>query len=127
MSGCRRNTWRASSWRWLSLDWGLPQVWGSGRYRHWWVCIVGGLEFLSESGTERPIVNGAANLQQEIGTSSRPAHLLRLVHAPIDQKVCRPYCDRSANTQTGAIPLGVIDEPDALATEIVVDLVQRVP
>jgi hypothetical protein len=100
---------------------------GSGRYRHWRERIVGWLEPLSEVGTERAIVNGAANLQQEIGTSSRPAHLLELVHSPIDQEVRRAFGDESANTQAAAIPLGVIDEPATLTAEIGVDLVQRVP
>jgi len=38
--------------------------------------IVGGLESLSEAGTEPAIVDRAANLEQKIGPSSRPAHLL---------------------------------------------------
>ena len=49
---------------------GLPQDWGSGGNRHWRESIVGRPEPLSEAGTECAIVNGAANLQQEIGTSS---------------------------------------------------------
>jgi plasmid stabilization system protein ParE len=55
---------------------GPSQVWGSGGNGRLRVCIIGGLESLSEAGTERPIVDGAANLEQEIGPSSRPAHLL---------------------------------------------------
>jgi hypothetical protein len=31
---------------------------------------------LSEAGTERAIVDGAADLQQQVGAASRPAHLL---------------------------------------------------
>src|ERR1700744_3871165 len=48
---------------------GLPQEWGSGRYRHWhWrVWIVGWVEFLSVAGTERAIVDGTTDLQQEVG------------------------------------------------------------
>ena len=54
----------------------LSQDWGSGGYRHWRVWIVGWLELLSEAGTERAIVDGAAYLQQQVGAASRPAHLL---------------------------------------------------
>jgi hypothetical protein len=66
---------------------------GSGGFRHLRERIVGWPEPLSEVGTERAIVNGAASLQQEIGTSSRPAHLLQLVHSPIDQEVRRTFGD----------------------------------
>ena len=55
---------------------GLSQDWGSGDDRHRWVWIVGWLELLSEAGTERAIIDSAANLEQQIGTASRPAHLL---------------------------------------------------
>ena len=55
---------------------GLPQDWGSGGDRDWRGWIVGGLEFLSEAGTERAIVDGATNLEQQIGAASRPPHLL---------------------------------------------------
>ena len=104
----------------------LPQDWRSVHYRHWRGWIVGWLKYLSAAGTGRAIVIGAANREQEIGASSRPAHLLRLVHSPIDQKVRHTFGDRSANTQAGAIPLGVIDEPTTLTSEIAVDVKQRV-
>ena len=55
---------------------GLPQDWGSGGDRHWRAGSVGWLELLSEAGTERAIVDGAADLQQQVGPVSRPAHLL---------------------------------------------------
>jgi len=55
---------------------GLSQVWGSGGDRHWRAWIVGWLESLSEAGTERAIIDGATDLEQQIGAASRPAHLL---------------------------------------------------
>jgi hypothetical protein len=56
---------------------GPPQVWGSGGDRlRMRVCIVGWVEFLSVAGTKPAIVDRAANPEQEIGPSSRPAHLL---------------------------------------------------
>ncbi len=60
--------------RWLSK--GLPQDWGSGGDCHLRVRVVGWLELLSEAGTERAIVDGAPNLQQQVGAAPRPAHLL---------------------------------------------------
>ena len=48
---------------------GLPQTWRSGGYRHWRAWVVGGLESLSEAEAERAVVDGAANLEQEIGPS----------------------------------------------------------
>ena len=49
---------------------GLPQKWGLGGNRRLRMWVVGGLESLSEAGTERAIVDGAANLEQKIGPSS---------------------------------------------------------
>ena len=49
---------------------GLPQSWGSRGYHHERVRIVGGFESLSETGTESAIINGASNLQQQIGAAS---------------------------------------------------------
>jgi hypothetical protein len=106
---------------------GLPQKWGSGGDRGWRMCIVGGLESLSESGTERAVVDRAANLEQEIGTSSRPSHLLRFVHPAVHQKIGRPLGDRGTHSQSGTVPLGVIDHPIALAGEISIQCVQRGP
>jgi len=55
---------------------GPSRDWGSGCDRHRWVWIVGWLEFLPEAGPERAIIDGAPNLQQQVGPASRPAHLL---------------------------------------------------
>lgn len=38
--------------------------------------IIGGLESPPEAGAEGAIINGAPNLEQKIGPSPRPAHLL---------------------------------------------------
>ena len=51
-----------------------------------------------EAGAERAVVDGAADLEQPIGTAPRPAHLLRFVHATIDQEV---GCSLSARLQRG--------------------------
>src|SRR5689334_18160864 len=82
---------------------------------------------MAEPRTERAVVDRTADLEQEIGASSRPSHLLRLVHASIDEEVGCTFGNRGPDTQAGTISLGVIDEPVALAAEIVADLVQRVP
>ena len=80
-----------------------------------------GFEPLTEAGTERPVVNCAADLQHQVGASPRPAHLLRFVHPAIDQEIRRALRHRSPDAHAGAVSSG------ALATEIFVDLVKRMP
>src|SRR5690349_4676547 len=58
------------------------QSWGSGGHRHWRVWVVGRQEFLPETGAERAVVEGAADLEQQIGPAPGPAHLLRPLPAP---------------------------------------------
>jgi hypothetical protein len=89
--------------------------------------IVNELELLSEAGAERAIIDGAANLEQEIRPSSRPAHLLRLVHAAVHQEIGCPFGDRGADPQSGTIPLGIIDQLVALAGEITIQRMQGRP
>jgi len=81
---------------------------------------VGGLELLSKAGTERAIMDGAPNLQQQVGAASRPAHLLCFVHPAVHQDVGRAFGDRGAHPQARAVPLGVVDQPGALAGQIAV-------
>src|SRR4051795_5607604 len=61
-----------------TTTWGPSQSWGSGGHRHWRVWVVGRQEFLPETGAERAVVEGAADLEQQIGPAPGPAHLLRL-------------------------------------------------
>ena len=44
----------------------LSQHWGSGSDCRWRVRVVGWVELLSEAGTERAIIDGAPNLQQQV-------------------------------------------------------------
>src|SRR4051794_2531571 len=71
----------------VPLPEGLSQDWGSCRDGCWRMRIVGGLEALPETGAERAVVEGAADLEQQIGPAPGPAHLLRLGHAPVDQEI----------------------------------------
>src|SRR3954452_3118593 len=91
--------------------------------------IVGGLEALPEAGAERAaeraVVDGAADLEQPIGTAPRPAHLLRFVHATIDEEVGCSLGQRRANPQPG--PFAVVDQPIALPDEVAVQRLQRSP
>ena len=57
-----------------------------------------GVETLAESVSQRAVVDRTSNLQQQISTSSRPAHLLAFLHAAIDQEVRRAFRHRRANT-----------------------------
>ena len=88
--------------------------------------MTDGSEPLTEAGTKRRVVNCAADLQQKV-PSPRPAHLLRLVHPAIDQEIRRALRQRSPDPHAGAVSRGVVDKPNALATEISVDLVKRMP
>ena len=76
-------------------------------------------------GTERAIVDGATNLQQEIGAASRPSHLLRFIHSAVHQEIGGPFDDRGSNSQSVTMALGVIDQPVALAGEITIQLARR--
>ena len=86
-----------------------------------------GFEPLTQAGTKRPVINCAADLQHQVGASPRPAHLLRLVHPAIDQEIRRAFRHCSPDTHAGAVSSGVVDQPGALAAEIFVDLVKRMP
>ncbi len=57
---------------------GPSQDWGSGGDRHWRVWIVGWLELLSKAGTERAIIDGAPNLEQQREDSQLALALLIL-------------------------------------------------
>ena len=48
-----------------------------------------GLEELSEAGAEFAVEDGAADLEQEVGATTGPAHLLGFGHAAVDQEVGR--------------------------------------
>jgi hypothetical protein len=105
-SACHARWWEGRQ------QWGPPQVWRSGGNRlRMRGCIIGWVEFLSVAGTERAAVDRAANLEQEIGPSSRPAHLLGFIHSAVHQKIGCPLGDRSPNPQPGTGALGIIDHP----------------
>ena len=55
------------------------------------------LKPVAEPRAECSIVDCAANLEQEIGTSSGPAHLLRFIHSAVDEKVCGSLSDRRSD------------------------------
>src|SRR5215218_1014282 len=82
---------------------------------------------MAEAGTERAVADGAADLEQQVGAAPGPAHLLRLGHAPIDQKVGRALGERRPDPQAGPMPFGVVNQPGALAAEVAVDRAQRPP
>jgi hypothetical protein len=53
----------------VALARGLSRDWGSCRDGCWWVRVVGGLEALPEADAERAVVDGAADLEQPVGTT----------------------------------------------------------
>src|SRR4051812_44318481 len=89
---------------------GLPRDWGSGCGGDFGERVVRGEEALPEAGAERAVVDGAADLEQPIGTAPRPAHLLRFVHATIDEEVGRSLGQRRANPQPGPVSFAVVDQ-----------------
>src|SRR3954451_4227076 len=93
---------------------GPSQSWRSGGHRHWRVWVVGRQEFLPETGAERAVVDGAADLEQQIGPAPGPAYLLRLSHAAVHQEVGRALGQRRADPLPGPVPFGVIDQMGAL-------------
>src|SRR3954451_18254060 len=97
-----------------SIPTGPSQSWGSGGHCHWRVWVVGRQEFLPETGAERAVVEGTADLEQQIGPAPGPAHLLRLSHAAVHQEVGRALGQRRADPQPGPVPFGVIDQMGAL-------------
>ena len=85
------------------------------------------MEQLAEAGPEFAVEAGATDLKQEIGAPAGPAHLLRFVHASVDQEVGGAFGERCADPQTGPMAFGIVDQPGALAGQITVDLAQRCP
>jgi hypothetical protein len=78
----------------------VQRLGGSCRYRKYRALVGAWLKSAAEPRTECPVVDRAANLEQEIGTSPGPSHLLRLVHSPIDQEVRRVVRTLSALAMT---------------------------
>src|SRR4051794_23471885 len=117
----------ALSWRHLVAWIGLSQSWGSGCDGRCQVLVVGGLETLAEAGAERAVVDRTADLEQTVGTAPGPAHLLRLVHPAVHQEVGCALGQRHADPQPGSMPLGIVDQPIALAGEIIVQYLQGGP
>ena len=70
--------------------------------------IVSWMEFLSETGAERAVVEGAAKLEQEIGAAPRPAHLLRFIHPTVDQEIGGPFGDGGSDPQSRSMSGGII-------------------
>src|SRR3954466_9954020 len=108
----------------LRRSMGPSQSWGSGGHCHWRVWVVGRQEFLPETGAECTVVDGAADLEQPIGTAPRPAHLLRFVHARVDEEIGRALGQRCGNPQPGPVPFAIVDQSVALPDEIAVQRLQ---
>ena len=73
---------------------------------------------MSESGTERTIIDRTPNLKQQVGAVPWPAHLLTFVHLAVHEEIGCPLCNRGPDSQPGAVAFGVIYQPRALADQI---------
>src|SRR3954468_742400 len=115
--------------RWISLEpaWEPSRSWGSSCDGHWRVRGVGGPEALPEAGAERAIVDGTADLEQPVGAAPGPAHLLRFGHPAVHQEVGRALGQRRADPLPRPMSLGIVDQPVALAGEVVVQRPQGGP
>src|SRR3982751_6921896 len=83
----------------LNPSTGLPRDWGSCRGGDFGERVVRSEEALPEAGAERAVVDGAADLEQPVGATPRPAHLLRLGHPAVHQEVGRALGQRRADPQ----------------------------
>src|SRR5271166_4758545 len=137
--------WASQQTEWLDenkdLKWGWSAIFGrrpsdsgsvqkvgvSRRLQQWRRGGRDRLKQVAETRSKRTVVDRTPNLQQQVGAPSRPSHLLRLVHPPVDQEVSGALSHRRSDAQACTVSFGIIDEPSALATEIVIDLAQRVP
>ena len=86
----------------------LASDWGSGCHGQGRAGVGFSLEQLSEPGAELAIEDGATDLEQAVGALAGPAHLLRLGHSAVDQKVGGAFGQRSADPLPGTVTLGVI-------------------
>jgi hypothetical protein len=86
---------------------GVPRDWGSGRHRQVGNGIDFDLEQLTEAELAVAVENGAADLEQKISTAAGPSHLLRFVHAVVDQEVGGCFRQRGTDPQTSAMAFGL--------------------
>ena len=72
----------------------VQQVGGSGGHCQFRALAGGRLKEVAESRSERAVLDRAADLQQQVCTSSGPSRLLRFVHPPVDQEVRHAFGNR---------------------------------
>jgi hypothetical protein len=58
---------------------------------------------------------------KEVSAPTRPAHLLRFIHAQVDQEVGHRFGPQGADLQTGIVAFGIADQPGTLTGEILAD------
>jgi hypothetical protein len=100
----------------------VPRMWGIKRR-----AAIDGPYWISaridcRSPPECAVVDLAPHLRQQVGASPGPSHLLRFIHPSIDQEVGCAFGRRGPDAKAGSVSFGIVDEPRALAAEIVVDL-----
>src|SRR6201996_2902127 len=104
-----------------------PDFGGSCRFGKGRVFIGDPVKSMPQPSAERAVIDCATDLEQQIGAPLRPSHLLRFVHAPVDQEVRCAFGNRRSNPLTGTVSFGIVDQPRGLASEIFIDRMQRVP
>src|ERR1700753_3789353 len=111
----------------VCCDRDCPDFGGSCRFGKGRVFIGDPVKSMPQPSAERAVVDCATDLEQQIGASVRPSHLLRFVHAPVDQEVCCAFGNRRSDPLTGTVSFSIVDQPRGLASEIFIDRMQRVP
>src|SRR3954452_6761482 len=106
---------------WAKIEGTVQRSGGSCGFGKGQVGIGDPVKSMPKPSTERAVVDRAPNLEQQIGTSSRPSHLLGLVHAPVDQEIRCALGDRRADPQTSTVSFGIVDQPPGLAPEVFID------
>ena len=81
---------------------------------------------MPKPGTERAVVDGAANLEQQISAISDHRICWDLFIRRLTRKFAVPSVT-DVPTRTGAVSFGIVDQPCGLAPEIFIDRMQRVP
>ena len=70
-------------------------------------CVGQPVKSMPELGAERVVIECITNLEQPIGATLRPLHLLGFVHALVDQEVRCAFGDGNSDAQTGTASFGI--------------------
>lgn len=79
-----------------------------------------------QGSIERAVENRRSDLKKVVGATCRPAHLVAAVHPLIDDDVYRQLRRRRRHALAGPLPPAVVDQPAALAVDVLLQPMQQV-